>query len=151
MKAVMDGRLGDITSKYSLDSIISALQKHRENHIKEYDEAVADYKKLRVERAKAAYDDIVSGSTKLVTNNFGLTEPVNNTELYDRMISVFKQSKGQQSTTALRPSDSEIDLDFNQADCIFNDHWTWVASAKAVNSMYANRTSNFVSTSNVRW
>lgn len=122
--------VADIKAKFDRGEIIDALSDHRVAHIAEYQKAlkvfradvIAELKKLTT-KAKDS-----KSKTFPVAHNLGLTAPVDCLEAYDNLIALFE-----------RVQDDIIELEFSEANHIFNDDWEWAKMAKTSNSYYTAR------------
>ena len=91
---------------------IEALEKHKKLHIESYKKAVEIYKKVVQERLESMLSRIKAG--KRVPHTLALMSPVNYADAYDRLIRLLKTT-----------TQTELLLDEQQYDCIFEDRWPW--------------------------
>lgn len=138
MNNQMVNMLSNLESEYEIDKIIKALQTNRSNHVEEYNQAYVVYcedLKKKVKETNRMIDrkefDLVN-----VSQNFGLTKPVNCESQYDDLINVFNNMS---DTT----SGGKIKLSVAQADHVFNDNWEFKVSANLINSTYYARFKKF--------
>lgn len=75
----------EITIKKS--DLLTKIKENKENHIKEYDQAVIDYKKEATLQLESQLKAVSEGSLKA---HLQLITPVNNSEQYDKVIKMFE-------------------------------------------------------------
>ncbi len=109
--------------------LIDALKKNRDAHVVDYERARAVFlvdvkKKLKSLLKKA-------NTGEVTTYNVGLSPPVLRKDKYDQIIGQLEMSQ-----------ETELKIDTKDYNCIVNDDWDWVASAKMLNSTYSSRWSD---------
>ena len=104
--------------------IINMLNKHRDDHAKEYRDAVVGFHTKALEMLNEAIanvgEDVVVGDVRI-----SLTAPVDNTEEYSKLIRMF--SSNEEDTVELSASDW---------DMIAEDEWQWRSLSKTLNTRY---------------
>ena len=114
--------VADIDGDFKVAELISALQNYKEQHIKQYQDALDVYRQDVATKISDTLTDFK------VTSNFGLTAPVNCVDGYENMINLFSKIQS-----------DDIKMSFNEANRIFNNDWTWIQTASASNSFYSSR------------
>jgi len=131
------GKTLNIKTTFAVKDVIGFLEKHLEQHKKEYAEAVEVYEKTVAEKLQVlsavAYDmsETKYSYTKLSepwSAIVSLKVPVNQTEMYEQYISIFKQS-----------TSTDVELSMEDANCLINDAWDWAMTAKTTNSFYSSQ------------
>ena len=138
--------LSEVTVKVS--KLLETLKENRENHIKEYEEAVAGYKEAASEKLTQARETAVKrmqvnfDKIQLEIDNFdpeeaqdyftlvqqetvSLPVPKNYSESYDKTIAMLEWERG-----------GEILLKSQEFDRYVLDNWEFTESFKAVSAMY---------------
>lgn len=119
----------DTTIKVKRNEIIDTLDKFRKAHVREYAEAIEEYRRDLVDmleqRAHEIVNDPENESLLTIPHNFNMKRPINAEEEYEKMINVF---------TAV--ADQTVRLTVEEVNNIFNDDWSWVQEAKIVNTTY---------------
>lgn len=118
-----------VKTKYDKLKIMTSLTKFRDAHVEHYTKAVEAYF-IELNKRVATYAEKVKyASVPLppMSNNFGLTPPVNEFDSYDKMIKLFSLS-----------TDCDIELTMEEANSVFNDEWDWIKTAKFINETYYN-------------
>jgi hypothetical protein len=124
----------NMTTKYQLSAIIAALEENKKKHVEEFPLAKKGYfdklTELQVQLNLARNDNKLSETRKILSEMNALQPPVYYAGNYDKKIFVFKQS-----------SEDLIELDYEDANAIFNDEWDF-NSSKFLNSTYATSASS---------
>lgn len=124
--------VADIDGDFKVAELISALQNCKEQHIKQYQDALDVYRQdvaTKISELVSKHASVADTLTDFkVTSNFGLTAPVNCVDGYENMINLFSKLQS-----------DVIKMSFNEANRIFNNDWTWIQTASASNSFYSSR------------
>jgi len=80
-------RRGSRTIKVKKADLIAKIKENKAQHIEDYKEAVIAYKKEALEQLEKQIKEVSEGSIKVTLN---LVSPVDNTENYDKIISMFE-------------------------------------------------------------
>lgn len=130
-------KLGSVQT-YNRQLIIDALTQHRVEHIEEYAEAIEGYKQHMLSELLKLVDETkavdVEGRPVKFPDFYHRLDarlPVDKEKEYDHMIKVFEAIQT-----------DEVQLTYNEADCIFNDNWDWALDALLSNSSYSARASS---------
>jgi len=136
---MIENHFGNLTAQYQVKDIIESLGKFRMQHVKDYNKAIANYRKVVADRIVKVKKELDANPDKVIriSANFGLSVPTNKCAQYDDMISIFG-----------RMQDPTIKLTMHEADAIFSDNWAWVGSAKLLNSSYAAGAETFYNEAN---
>lgn len=119
----------DIKTKYLVKDIIAELRKFRDAHELDYFAAREVYINDMTKKLNEQLNKIVNKTDPdSIYDNFGLKAPENEVNSYNNLIRTFSLMQTE-----------EIELEFDDANRIFNDEWSWIASAKVVNSSYTSR------------
>jgi len=127
----MISNMASIKANYFKSQLIESLVKFREQHRKEYSDAVEVYQKDVVDALKkliARTEGDPNFKEFSVSANLGLTTPVNCEKEYDQLITVFKAM-----------NTDVIELNLEEANRILNNDWAWIVSASASNTFYSSR------------
>lgn len=124
----MLGNLSNVTTTYKIKDVIGALERNKTLHIADYATNLEIYNKERLARAKKVVKELKKGTEPIIGWNFDLKAPINAEKSYDRMLAIFRSMQTESGT---------IELDFSQADSVFNDNWEWLGEAKAISATYA--------------
>jgi hypothetical protein len=103
--------------------LIEKIKENRENHIKEYGEAVEAYKEEALRQLKKLTKEAKGGSLNVFLN---LISPVNNTEKYDDLISQFEWDEKLQ-----------IQLTTYEFNEYIKDKTSWAVAANESNVFYS--------------
>jgi len=132
MSLNMVSNMSGITSRFDKLIIIKALRNFRDISLAEYKDALDVYREDVInkihELSNKAHHEIFT--TFEVPYNLGLTIPVNCDKEYTYLINLFNQV-----------TEDTIELDFGEANRIFNNEWEWASSSSAVNYSYSSRKS----------
>jgi len=109
--------------KYSIKTIIQALEENKTKHIKDYKKAIGIYKQEAEKHLNHMLRSIQNG--KRINHNICLMAPVNYAKEYDRMIGMFEKSL-----------DKTIILTEEQYNSIFCDKWHWMNSFNSNTMVY---------------
>lgn len=110
------------TIKISKSKLIETIQKNKEEHIKDYDEAVEAYKKEGAKQLKDCKKQLDDGSLKI---KLQLVTPVNRATEYDKIIEMFNWELN-----------DEVELSQSEFNDYVHDDNTDSAHAKLLNSTY---------------
>jgi hypothetical protein len=80
-------QMGSRTIKVNKSELITKIRINKENHIKEYDEAVIAYKKEAKKQLESQLKRVDEGA---LDANLNLVTPVNSKENYDKIILMFE-------------------------------------------------------------
>lgn len=120
-------------SRYAASLVLSTLKEHREAHVIELTKATAIWKdKMRVACAnlQADIDELGTKSPHLRTMQSLLhKKPVDNVKSYDDRIGMIDKA-----------DTSEVELDEEDYDQVFNDNWHWRSAGKFTNQSYIDGT-----------
>lgn len=126
------GKIANIETEITTDTIIGALQKYKAEHIADYLVAVEGYKKAFEENHKEAIKKMKAVTfetgSPYVQQNFGLTKPINNEAMYDQFIVAFNSLNTQ-----------VLKLTLDQVNTIMNNSWEWVGTANASMASYNSK------------
>ncbi len=123
----------DLKVKLDRKDIINKLSENKIKHQAEYEDALQGYiekKKNMVLDLDKQMGQYYMGEIKddpIVSTNFGLSKPIDNSEKYDELINAFRMVK-----------EETLELDFEDAKNIANDSFKWLEASKLVNSFYSN-------------
>lgn len=113
---------------YTINSVINALEKHRDAHVEEYLKAYENYKYELKKRLSNALDKLSVGSMPNIEYNMGLPKPVLRSDEYEKRINIYRMVVG-----------DKVKLTFTEADQIFNDNWFFLdRQSKYINATYAS-------------
>ncbi len=113
------------TVKISKAKLIEKIQENKIAHIKEYEEAVNDYKIEANKQLLKAKEELDNGSLKI---HIQLTTPINRAEEYDKVIEMFQWEV-----------DSEISLTQSEFNEYVHDDNDSARMAKMSNSFYSSK------------
>lgn len=127
-----------IKGTYKVSQILNVIKENLATHWKEYDQAMQNFELQKAQKfAKLDKDwkkfkqQSIDYETMLSSmydwNRFIMSKPVDATKSYQDMYNLFENI-----TT------EDIELDWNDANVIFNDTWDFAISAKTINSAYVN-------------
>ena len=100
------------TFKYPVSKLLTALTANREQHIKDYDEAVINYKKILIEELEKMLGLAKEGQA--VGHNIALRKPESHVKQYDQAITMLNMT-----------SDTEIEIDGYVFAQLVMDEWDW--------------------------
>lgn len=112
--------LRDITVEKS--KVLEHLKKNKANHIKEYAQAVKDYKEEALLQLAELTEKAEQGELDI---HLSLTTPVDNTKRYDKLITALEWEIAETITLSQQ--------EFNQ---YVHDEFSWAESAKFSNTAY---------------
>lgn len=117
----------DVKVKYDTADLINALRLYKEEHIKEYKTALDVYRLAIRKKIKELNKQFKNKFNKIqdFSLDWKLHAPVNVEATYDKLIKNFENMH-----------EDIIEMNMTQANCILNNDWDWVASAKLSNSFY---------------
>lgn len=121
----MQRNLTSLEMEFKVDELIDIIRKNRENHIKEYEEAVVGYKLVAEKLLRTNIRNLKYGE-KVKDLQVYLAAPQNYTSVYDGVIRMLE----------LTCTDI-IKLDASQFSNFVMDEWDWTQNFKTVNSSYA--------------
>lgn len=118
-----------MTSEFKVVDIIEALKKFKEEHEIDLKKANDVYMIDLIIK----YEENISMIEKknipeVILDNFGLTKPVDNIEMYSGLIKIYSLVQTENVT-----------LDIEEANKIFNNNWDWVTWTKSINKFYTSR------------
>ena len=118
-----------LESEYKVNDIIAELRKNKDAHVADYKKAMEVYLTDLLNCVENFIKKIESGKMpEYVSNNFGLSIPQNNESSYLKMIKIFSMMQV-----------DNVKLSMEDANAIFNDEWSWLATSKLINSSYSSR------------
>jgi hypothetical protein len=130
MANMMISGLSEMKSTFEKSKLIASLQTYREQHEKDYNDALDVFRedvqnKLKAYLKKAKDADFTKFD---VSHNLGLTAPVDCRKAYDNIIKILQAS-----------NDETISLTLSEANMILANDWDWIQSASVSNSFYSSR------------
>ncbi len=112
------------TFKYPVSELLTAVTDNREQHIKDYDEAIINYKKILVEELEKTLALAKEGEK--VDHDLRLRKPESHEKEYNQAISMLKMT-----------SDTEIEIDGNVFAQLVMDEWDWQHSFSSNTRSYS--------------
>lgn len=103
--------------KFKVDVIRQKVRENKDKHVKEYDEAKADYKRLAVEALEKELARVRDGGKA----GWGLpTHPTSYQSAYDTVLNMFEMT-----------TETDVELDELSFKRYIQDEWEWTAGFKA--------------------
>jgi len=102
--------------------VLQHLKENKEAHIKEYAQAVIDYKDEALLQLKRLTKEAKNGSLKI---RLDLTTPIDNTEKYDKLITALEWE-----------IDEVIELSQGEFNEYVHDEFNWAVTSKFSNTAY---------------
>lgn len=115
---------GNRTIKVEKDKLIQQILANKEQHIKEFEEAVIGYKVEALKQLEAQTKRVEEGA---VDAELDLVTPVNNAENYDKIVEMFQWEV-----------EKEVELSQNEFNEYVQDETEFAMAAKYSNSFYSN-------------
>jgi hypothetical protein len=136
MRAVKQGRCKMRSVKVRKDELLQLVQKNREKHIAEYQDAVKDYKTLAIQKVQDSMEQLQRRIGELKEGEvihlghivFNLKVPENHSKDYDQVIKMLQMSV-----------DAVLEMQSDEFAMYAMDDWEWK------NEFYATATSNKLS------
>lgn len=130
MANMMISGLSEMKSIFEKSKLIASLQTYREQHEKDYNDALDVFREDVQNKLKALYKrakevDYVKFD---VGHNLGLVAPVDCRKAYDNIIKILQAS-----------NDETISLTLSEANMILANDWDWIQLASVSNSFYSSR------------
>lgn len=104
-------------------SLLKKVKANREDHKKDYEEAVIGHRKAVIELLELNLKTAKNGG--LLVTHISLPIPITKVNEYDRAIAMFENSV-----------DTIIELSTYEFDCYMLDNWDWKAQTMFTNSTY---------------
>jgi len=118
----------DIEIKANVKELILHLERNRDDHAADYEKAVTVYrvelKEAIANLARNAESESFLGHQYSIL----LSKPELKAKEYNKHIGMLEMSV-----------EETITIDSNEYDCIVNDNWHWIGSAKLTNSLYSSK------------
>ena len=116
----------DIKTEVWIHNLLEVLKKNKEAHIADYNKAVEVYQwdlqqALKDLSEKASGEDFLEQSYKI-----DLIKPINQEKEYDKYIGMLEMSEKEY-----------ISLSVEDYECMVLDDWSWMKTAKLINSSYS--------------
>lgn len=111
--------------KFNKAELLETIKKNRETHRAIFEEAYEGFYKALVKQLDRMKEAALA--KKKVNMYIGLTEPVDQTEAYDKVIRMLELS-----------TDEEINLDEREFGQYVLDEWNWKGQFIAANAVYSN-------------
>lgn len=115
-------RIGTRIIKVKTQEVIDALIQNKENHVKDYEEAVEAYRSAAEKQLKQRLKDLRGGSLKI---ELQLTHPENKAEDYDKLIKMFEMEV-----------EDVIELEQSEFNQYIHDDLPFAKAARMSNSFY---------------
>lgn len=117
-------RLG-LTLKVKVDELVKHLRTNKEEHLKEYSEAVEKYFEQLCENLEELRLDAESGIKREDGYRIQLQHPQDASANYDKYINMLEMTE-----------DDIIEIGVDEYEKFVEDNWEWVIGAKLLNSSY---------------
>lgn len=111
------------SAKFKVRDILDSIKENKIKHINEYNLAYTVYAEEVKNLLQTQLKNIKEG--KEFNIHFDLVKPINKEQEYERQYKIWSMVL-----------EEDIELDFVEADLIFNDNWGFTQQAKLANSTY---------------
>lgn len=119
--------------KFSITTIVEALERNREEHIQVVKEAEEGYRKKAIKVVEDILAQLKAG--KAINTNTNLHRPESHVDDFDRAIRMLRLS-----------TQSEIELDERQFDAYVRNQWNWGRQFLQANASYSERAMRLMDT-----